>query len=281
MAPGFALGEEAVQSGDRAPERTLSALEVHQALGHSKNAVLGWPARGCPHSMSVRRNKPSPSFNLAEVKAWLASKGMDVSKNSNAAKQQSSKSGDADGGDGSGVGDSEWGDEDPTVFDAAEEEAVERIGDMDSRIRQLSLKIDRLSRKEVKDPAAAQRMAAALKPLMTELRALELHQIEMEKNRGELIGRMAATEMLQGVVSALTTGLEALTIDLPHAVWQAVAGSDVTDQDLFVRLVGVAVEKECAKVRTALAEGIDRQAADHAAGAGAAAGPLGAVGAAA
>ncbi len=242
--------------------RALSAAEVAARTGWSKREVLAWPGRGCPHDMTTRRQQPSPNFNLDEVLGWRAKIGADVYK---PGSDQDPK-------------------RQPMLADAAKTPPTPStpplpsrarsdgasVDDLGDRVQQLRIKLEDLCVQDTSrmDPAASQKFAAALKPLSSELRELEKHEMEMASKRGELIERRTAARILGDLATVFIAALEGLAIDVPDAVWTAVSQvpAALKEREEFSRVSVIAVGEAVGKARVALADGLSRVAGELDAG---------------
>lgn len=211
--------------------RALAASDLAKLLSDSgfhieRRTVLTWPAAGCPHDMTTRRNKPSPSFNLDEVRTWLALTGRGQRRASKAAPAAEASPPESSGAD---------------LFSTAKREAETRQAELRAeRERDLAtfagevdysavLAMARLGLHQLQEampanelggqfPETWQKWADALKKLASEVRQLEESRFALAQRRAQWISLNDAKRVLGEFSSVTAAGFEAIRPDLTHAI---------------------------------------------------------------
>ncbi|GMV26925.1 MAG: hypothetical protein AMXMBFR58_29560 [Phycisphaerae bacterium] len=237
------------------PERTLSARELSALIGYSKREILCWATdEDCPHSMTVRRGQPSPSFNADEVRRWRASRGQPVT-GKRFVPPDSPVRAPADPIGAAAA---------PLFTAAAEAQRGNGSIDLAALVQTAGAKLKRILDEAEKigdDPNAQARIAQAFKAASSELRLLIVAQFDDEKRRGEWIGRDVAARMLASEAEAFTQDLAGMASDVPVAIAGAIEELiDPAHRDRVVRLIGEKIRDSCDRVRVRRAESIRRAA---------------------
>lgn len=250
--------------------RSLSALVVANRLGFSKRAVLKWvdPAffsAPCPHSMGVRRGKPSPIFNLEEVKAWRRSIGKAEEKTGAEDPADAGLLGGAkivkpgaDGVTGGGGNDQDkksGGD----LWQSRVAQASTEV-DLGLLIARLNVQLEDLATQ--KPPTDAQpdwlaRWVEKLNSASKEIRQLGQDKRKMETEAGIWIRRDDAQEIADAAAAEFTSAQRTLKGRLPAVLAAALADIIPADKiELARRVVSITVAGECDKVSKETADAI-------------------------
>lgn len=243
--------------------RTLSVQQVSDATGYSYAEVfLWWTKRTpvCPHSMSVRKGKPSPSFNLEEVFAWrdlCAMPRVNPSIRPTAAQKKRAElltkgqlpavasSSDAPRADHH-PGPLPLGEEatpSGALFDArgdSEDRPGDEIGDEKSTADMLA-SLRRTAARAIDDIDAKlrealagtegnalsvdgmQRLTQAFKQLSTELRQLDDARFVEQRRLAQWVPKSEAAAIVEELAGVFVSSLDALRADLTQRVSSALA----------------------------------------------------------
>lgn len=273
------VSEEAMQQGEgESPpaEPTFTAREIGERLGRGKRMVLRWFDDGCPHLDTMRGKKPEKRAKLSEVKAYLASQGLEeqryTGKAAAAVKVRGAEGVRAVGvvGVGEVVGGKaeETGVSPGPLFD----QQVSRLVEEEMRLRgsvdfgtllsKARREFDSLLTRTPSDATTAEkeRWSGALEKCERVIRRLAEAQQAQEVFRGEYILRVTAERMLVGLSQNFVSALASLEGELARVL--AVTLDKVllpATMDEARRLTVVAVKDAADKVRKNLAEEVRRR----------------------
>lgn len=222
------------------PVRTLSAAEVAKALGgRSKRIVNKWASEGLPHATTSGRGGKRRLFNLDEVREWLASKGLDPGTREESTAPLPF-------------------DAEPEPIDARELLVLDAEGrlDWDRIIANGTAKLFAIL-DGGRDPQAKQRLTAAFKNALGELRAIDEARHKAEERAGKFIERVRAEEIVVAEAVAFVSDLDALATDLPRRIVAELGDAGVElDPEISVRILSETVRRATDAIRRRRAEAI-------------------------
>lgn len=242
----------------KAPRRTLAASDIAKYTGRQKRIVLTWAAKGCPHSIGIRKKHRSPSFNLQEVKAWLRSRGEPE------VVMARGKAGSTTKGDDQAAG--------PTVFEVSFEERLAKASteaDLRGQIRHANAQLAALM--EQKPPMAAQpdwarKWAESFVTASKELRQLEAAAFEADQRKGLWIRKADSEQICAAEALAFNAALQSLRGKLPADLAVAIAELVPADRiDQVRRTIAAVVAAATANLGNAVADAIAEQVRQEAA----------------
>ena len=254
--------------------RNLSAKQIADRTGREKRIVLLWVSSpgfspNCPHTMGMNRRQPSPRFNLAEVKAWLVSRGLEP-----VITRSVEEPGERPEAKGESV--------EPAPVDAAlfarkqaedlqkdvERRAAELLRlekykgelDYDTIIARLQVQIEDLSQQRAPDGADAgwaQRWRQSIEGVLKEVRQFDSARFEAQQRRGDWIKRSVHDDLLDAASSEFVSALTAMRGRMPAGVVAALGEIIPSDKiDAARRMIAAYLIQEAENTAMALSEAI-------------------------
>lgn len=271
--------EAAAAIGDAEVWEVASALCA--GYGRGKRVLLHWATKvSAPHGTRRERAQTVVYFHKPTLDEWVKSKGYDLVKASGrrSAADQASPLLDAseDAPDYEADASSTLASAPasaPASATTAAAEAAPRSIDGRAVLASLYAQLDRVlaqasdsAAKASKDgnasvdPGALQRLTQAIKPLSEEIRRLEGDLAKRDERDGRVIDRDRARDAMLDIAAALVSGLDALAVDLPEAVWKSMVAAGLgggMDPDEFQRVAAAAAGEACDRVRREVAEQLE------------------------
>ncbi len=256
--------------------RNLSAKQIADRTGREKRIVLLWVsapnfAPNCPHTMGVRRRQPSPLFNLAEVKAWLVSRGLApvITRNVGAADAQRADEvvrapvpaapADADMFARKAAENLEK-EAQRRATEATRLEKYKGELDYDTIIARLQVQIEDLSQQRAPDGADAgwaQRWKQSIEGVLKEVRQFDSARFEAQQRRGEWIKRSVHDDLLDAASSEFVSALTAMRGRMPAGVVAALGEVIPSDKiDAARRMIAAYLIAEAESTAKTLSESI-------------------------
>lgn len=208
--------------------RTVPVKELARLSGYSVRAVHNWLEEGgndpIPHDPIVLAGgKKSATFNVDEVVAWLVRHGKEL-KGELADRAVK-----------------------PTTTTVKE---LPEGGTLAEQVRALSRALLQSANTTNLTPTEAQKLAGAIKHIVSELRQLEEQQFEDEKRRGEWIRKTEAIASVVELAQAFVADVDGLAADLPRAAVGSLEGVIPTDRiEEARRLVAAACKSVVERAR--------------------------------